>query len=434
MALNVLVSFFTRGSVAVISLLLVPILLKLLTKEEFGTWQTITSVISWFYFLDIGLGNGLKNLFALSLAENDEQKAKEYLSTTYALTGIVSIGFLVLFELFFPFISWTGVFNTSKISINTFQWVIQFVFIAFGFKLFFSVLTSTLIANQQFGASTFIDFFSNILILVFTWLLSFYEIKSLFWISFVFSFSPIFIFILGHIYFYGFNSLKHFRPSFLHIKFSLSKVLFGKGLQFFFIQIAFVLLFAANNMVVSQLFGPQYVVDLSVLNKLFSIPMMGYLIVLGPFWSGFTIAYHKNDFAWIRVTIKRLLFIWSLFFAMILGMVFFFDEIAQFWLGSNRIHFSSLVILYGVFASLSSFNNIFSYFLNGVGALRVQLIASVILSIVSIPLSVFMCKLPGLGVNGVLVSNIICLLVSAIIGPLQCYFLIYKKARGIWIN
>lgn len=434
MAANVIVSFFTRGMVAIISLLLVPLLLKLLTKEEFGTWQTITSVVSWFYFLDIGLGNGLKNLFTLSIAENEPEKAKAYLSTTYALTGVVSVVFILLFELFFPFVKWDAVFNTSEMSGPDFYWVIQFVFVAFGIKLFLSVLNTALIANQQFGASTWIDFFSNALVLFFTWLLSLYEVKSLFWISLAFSFSPILLFLLGHLYFYGYSALKSFKPGWQHIQFSLSKELFGKGIQFFFIQLAFVMLFAANNMVVTQLFGPEQVVELSILNKFFSIPMMGFLIVLGPFWSGFTEAFYKNDFAWIKVTVKRLLGIWSIFFVGILFLVFFFNDIAHFWLGEQTIQFSSMVVLYGIFAALSSFNNIFGYFLNGVGAIRIQLITAVILGGISIPLSVFMCKLPGLGVSGVLVSNIICLLVSAVISPLQYYLLITKKAKGIWIK
>ena len=55
-----------------ISLLLVPLTIDYLNPTQYGIWITLMSVIAWFNFFDIGLGNGLRNKFATAKAENKE--------------------------------------------------------------------------------------------------------------------------------------------------------------------------------------------------------------------------------------------------------------------------------------------------------------------------------------------------------------------------
>lgn len=434
MVKNVVLSFFTKGSIAIIGLLLVPILLKLLSKEEFGIWQTLSSILGWLYFMDIGLSNGFKNLFTQALAEQKVKKAVQYLSTTYAIIILVSLLFILVFELINPFLNWSSILNFNGESLPNFNWVIQVVFVSFAFKLTLSILNTTLIANQQFSASTFIDLYGNLLVLLLFSIMLHWGIHSFFLIAFITSFSPLLIMLLASYYYFSWGSLKAYKPSFSFVDFSLSKDLFGKGLQFFFIQISFVLMFTANNIIVAQLFGPEKVAELSIVHKYYSIPLMGFIIVLGPFWSGFTEAFFNKDNQWVKLTIKRLFGVWLVFMVVIWGMFFYFDEIATFWLGKNIQETPKMVLFYAMFASINTFNSIFSYFLNGIGKVRVQLVASVVLGFISIPMSIFLCKLPFIGVNGVIVSNIFIMLVGTVLGPLQYYLIMSNKAKGIWLK
>lgn len=73
---NILLSFFLKGISVVVSFLMVPITLNYLNVERYGIWLTLSSIIGWFYILDIGLGNGLRNKFTETLAKGNRELAR----------------------------------------------------------------------------------------------------------------------------------------------------------------------------------------------------------------------------------------------------------------------------------------------------------------------------------------------------------------------
>lgn len=50
------------------SFLAIPLMIGYLGQEQFGVWSTLLTVISWVVFFDLGVGNGLRNKVAESLA------------------------------------------------------------------------------------------------------------------------------------------------------------------------------------------------------------------------------------------------------------------------------------------------------------------------------------------------------------------------------
>ena len=82
-------SFIVKAMSIAIGLAFVPLLLNVLDAERYGIWLTISSIITWFTFFDIGLGNGLRNKLAEAIATGKEELARVYVSTTYAILGIV---------------------------------------------------------------------------------------------------------------------------------------------------------------------------------------------------------------------------------------------------------------------------------------------------------------------------------------------------------
>lgn len=49
----------------------------------------MSSIVGWFVFFDVGLTQGLRNRFAEARAKGDEELARNYVSTTYAILGII---------------------------------------------------------------------------------------------------------------------------------------------------------------------------------------------------------------------------------------------------------------------------------------------------------------------------------------------------------
>lgn len=89
---NILYSAILKVIGLITSLLVVTITLNYLNSELYGVWLTITSILYWFSFFDIGLGNGMRNYLTEAVSKGNYKEAQSYLSTTIiALTMIASI-------------------------------------------------------------------------------------------------------------------------------------------------------------------------------------------------------------------------------------------------------------------------------------------------------------------------------------------------------
>src|SRR5688500_16255025 len=94
---NVFTSFLAKGGSVIINLLLVPITIDYVNPTQYGIWLTLSSVIAWFGFFDIGLGNGLKNKLTEAIAKGDHLLGRKYVSTTYLVLTLISILLLIVF-------------------------------------------------------------------------------------------------------------------------------------------------------------------------------------------------------------------------------------------------------------------------------------------------------------------------------------------------
>ncbi|MBQ5911837.1 MAG: hypothetical protein IIW93_01920, partial [Bacteroidaceae bacterium] len=105
--LNIISMLFIKGGSILIGLLLLPLTLDYVDSETYGVWLTISSMVAWISFFDVGLGNGLKNKLAEALAQKDTELGKKYVSTTYALMTLIFIPLMIVLLLFvIPNVNW----------------------------------------------------------------------------------------------------------------------------------------------------------------------------------------------------------------------------------------------------------------------------------------------------------------------------------------
>lgn len=91
-----------------------------------------------------------------------------------------------------------------------------------------------------------------------------------------------------------------------------------------------------------------------------------------------------------------------------------------------------LTFLMGLFTIQSGWNNIYSFFLNGISKIRLQVILAVLAALANIPLSIFLAGHLGLGSSGVILATILCLFPLSIVQPIQYSKLIGGTATGIF--
>ncbi|HAR64239.1 MAG: polysaccharide biosynthesis protein [Candidatus Margulisiibacteriota bacterium] len=429
--INIVASIFLKGASVGITLLLVPLTLSYLNPTKYGIWLTLSSLIGWFGYFDIGLGNGLRNKFAQALAKNDSELARKYVSTTYALLIMIVSTLYVLFLFLNPFIDWSVLLNTDYSMKNELSRLALIVSSFFALRFVCQLVNVVLVADQKPSLSYSLSILSNLFSLIVIYLLVKYTAGSLLYLGFAASSIPVIVLLTASAYFF-FNTYKKVRPSIKYVDFSDVNELAGLGVQFFIIQISIVIVYSTDNIIISQLFGPEEVTSYNIAFKYFSLISMVFGIVLAPFWSAYTEAYLKNDLLWIKRSVNGLIRLWLLFSIVTFFMIVFSNYFYSLWVGDSvKVPFL-LSIMMGVFVVISMWTKIFSNFSSGVGKLRLQFYEAIIIGVINIPLSIFLAKQLNIGPAGVMLSTILCLLGGAIWTPIQYHKLIKGKATGIW--
>lgn len=426
---NILYSAILKVIGLITSLLVVTITLNYLNSELYGVWLTITSILYWFSFFDIGLGNGMRNYLTEAVSKGNYKEAQSYLSTTIiALTMIASIIAIVGFILL-KLLNLNSVFNTNTISNTELQNVL---FVAIGFTLILFVLKNigyVFVALQKYALWDFINTLGNIVGLLIIFLLTKFTNGKLIYVVFAFTCTPAIIYILAAIPI--FSKYPEFRPTIQSFRKDFLSTIVGKGLGFFLIQITSCLvIYGSSNLFITQFCGPESVTTYNIAYKFFNLLAIGYLVFISPMWNAYTDAYVKQDFNWIEKAFKSALKIWL--FTEFAGIIMLIvsQYFYLFWVG-KAVHVPFMVSL-SVFLYISFFNlnNCVTYLLNGLNKIYIQIITSITATFI------YLTIMFAWGKN----MNIqeIVFYMSAAYGAMtaihfyQCRKLINQKATEIW--
>lgn len=426
---NIFASFFIRGCSIAISLVLVPLTIKYINPTQYGIWLTLSSIIGWFGFFDIGFGNGLRNKFAEALAKGEHDLAKTYVSTTYAILAIIIGIVLVLFCCINPFLNWVKILNAPPSLGHELSLLALIVFVFFCLQFILQLITTIITANQQPAKASFFNLLGSIFSLIVIVILTKTTSGNLIYLGLALGCTPVVVLLSSSLWFYT-HEYRKYAPSLKHVNFAYARNLMGLGIKFFVIQIAFVILYETSNIIITQLFGPSQVTPYNIAFKYFSVVPMVFNIVLTPFWSAFTEAYIKKDEQWIRSTIRKLIKFWLLLLVGALSMLVLSNKVYQLWVGSMvQVPFLLSVCIF-FYVMINAWCMIFSMFLNGVGKLKLQLYSSIFGALLNIPLAIFLAK--QVGIAGVVLSVCLLGLFGAVWSPMQYYKIINNKATGIW--
>lgn len=426
---NILYSAILKVIGLITSLLVVTITLNYLNSELYGVWLTITSILYWFSFFDIGLGNGMRNYLTEAVSKGNYKEAQSYLSTTIvALTIMASIIAIVGFILL-NLLNLNNVFNTNTISNTELQNVL---FVAIGFTLILFVLKNigyVFVALQKYALWDFINTLGNIVGLLIIFLLTKFTNGKLIYVVFAFTCTPVIIYVLAAIPI--FSKYPEFRPTIKSFRKDFLSTIVGKGLGFFLIQITSCLvIYGGSNLFITQFCGPESVTTYNIAYKFFNLLAIGYLVFISPMWNAYTDAYVKQDFNWIEKAFKSALKIWLLTEIVGIIMLIISQYFYLFWVG-NTVHVPFMVSL-SVFLYISFFNlnNCVTYLLNGLNKIYIQIITSITATFIYLTIMFVW----GKNMN---IQEIV-FYMSAAYGAMtaihfyQCRKLIKQKATGIW--
>lgn len=425
---NIIASLINKGVAIIISLLIVPITINYLDAEQYGIWLTLSSIVSWIAYFDIGLGHGFRNKFAEAKACGDIVLARKYVSTTYALLSIIFSIVLVIMLIINTFIDWTLVLNisTSNVLLRNVVGILVFG-VAISFVL--NVSTIMLSADQKPALASIISTIGQAAALLVIFILTLSTNGNMELIAIALSWVPCLVVFLSSLYLYRHQYIEY-SPSRRFVDFSLARDIIFLGGKFFVIQISMLVIFQMVNIILSRVLGPDMVTVYNVTYKYYSVSLMVFNIILAPFWSAFTDAYTQQDLCWMKHIKKKLIKIWVAVvifnFALLLISPLFF----KLWLKETVSIPLSVSIAMCIYLCVLSYSSMYMTLLNGIGKVAVQMVVYVVCALFSLPLSYYLCGVYG--IVGILLVLSVVYFVQSIFARRQLSLLLNSEATGLW--
>ncbi len=428
---NILASVIIKGISILTSFVLVPLTINYLTPVNYGIWLTLYSIISWFGLLDIGLGNGLRNKFAESIASGDKNAARIYLSTAYAILGLI-MGFACLvFLVINYYLNWATILNVNPQKAIELSKVTIIIFGSFCMQLVVKLISSVLLADQKTAVTGALNTIASLLSLIVIYILTKTTSGSLVYLAITIGTINVVVPLVASFWFYQ-THYKDYAPALKHVNFKFAKKLMNVGLMFFLFQSTALIVVATDNIIISRLFGAAEVTPYNIALKYFTPVTLVFTIISAPLWGAYTESFAKNDMEWIKRITGKMLRVWLLMFFAIVPMIIFSPFAYELWVGKEIKISTGLTVWMALYVLLASWNQIFGNFINGVGKLRVGFYVSIFTAIINIPLCIFLAKYTNWGVSAIIAASCISLIPDIILMPIQYLKIINITATGIW--
>jgi len=428
---NIVGSLFIKGCSILISLFLVPITLGYVSGEMYGIWLTISSILHWFTYMDVGFTLGLKNRLAEALAKGNYDKGRSLVSTTYFIMAVIFIPLAIVSVLVCPHIDWYVILNVNEMYNDEITKTIQVLFVFIALQMIVNVFVVVVAAFQKVALSSLFNVIGQVFSLIIIFLMTKFIPPALTNLAVAFSLMPIIVVATASIIFFR-GKFKKVAPNVESINISYIKDLWNLGIKFFIIQIQMIVLYQATNILISHIDGPTVVTQYNIAYKILNVVVMCYMIILTPLWPAFTDAYAKNDFVWMRGIYRKMTLVFISFCICIFILVAISPIIYKLWIGEKIDIPFVLTASIAIYTLIHCWNSLQVMLINGVGTVKLQTYVVLVGLIAHVPLSLLLGKY--IGYLGVIVSMSIINILYAFFFTTQIHKILNRTAKGIWIK
>jgi len=409
-----------------VSLISSPLMLNCLGEEKYGVWASLLSLVSWVYYFDFGIGNGLRNKLAVSIAQEDENSSKKFICVSYVVVGIMSVAIFIIVAILLQIINLDDIFGLHLDDENINIVVLFAVFFA-SLNFVAALVNNVLYALQRASAVSFFNIVGQVIFVLAMVIYLVTGQQLLLAVAIAEGISQLLKNVIETVYVYGKN--KNLRFKLRDFDFSYSKGITSFGLQMFVVQMAALVLNTTDNLIITKYFGAAEVTPYNFCYKYFNMINGVFVALMTPILSAYTAAYARREFPWIEKTLRKS---WILYFIFILGTAvagFIFKPFAKIWLHKELDYQQGLIFFTGLYFGLLMCSHVTSTFITGIGEIKETTIATVVQAIVNIPVSIVLATTCGMGVNGVILGSVISVSIGTIVGLVKSKSILYKLRR-----
>ncbi|MFZ0311661.1 MAG: lipopolysaccharide biosynthesis protein [Candidatus Korobacteraceae bacterium] len=396
-----------------LTLLSLPLAVRYLGAERYGVWATITTTAVWINLLDLGIANTLTNNISRAYALADKIAAARYFTNALVLTCGMAAGVGWVLPFAFPRIDWVRLFNVGP-GVSAAE-VEHTVAIALGLMLLSlpCALVSKLLAGyQELHRNNYATCAGAVASLG----------GLVLGIALHVSMPALFVMSAGCLTFASLATMvlvvgwqkPWLLPRMSLVDRSSLRELLHSGWPFFLIQIAAVVVFSSDNLVVSHYLGASAVTPYSVTWRVVGLAAVLQSLIFPALWPAYAEAYAKRDYGWIRRTfLMTLKATMALNLSCVTLLMLFGRSLIRIWASSAAVPSLHLLLAMGVWAIVSGFMSVESCLLAALNRIREQAVLSILAAALNIALSLLLVhRIGALGViGGTILSYVIVLVI-----------------------
>ena len=419
-AVNTIAAFVINGLSLLVSFGLTPAYIAYFSNNlSLGVWYTLLSVGTWLLNIDFGIGNGLRNLMMRPLIQHDDQEAKSYVSTAYAM-GFALLALCGLIAFLAPLAPLSELFSIEAAVLppQALAQGVQIVLLGIGVQMLLRLVTSVLHALQVSAVINFLALLSNFGLLVYLQAYSGGLVAERFIsLAVVYGVMTNLPILIAAVVLCVRKQTAWSRPSLRSVSVSKGRGILSLGMRFMWVQIAYLFLTSLSEILITQFAGAGYVVDYQAYNKLYMLIGSLFALLMMPVWSAITNAWEEGKTVWIQQTYRRYANATVLAIALQFLMVPITPLLLRLWLKQEVPGNTWVALCFAMKGSIYIYNNYLSSFANGIGKLKVQAVTMTIGLMIEVPLAWLLCRL-GMGWLGVVVASVVAFIPYLIAQPL----------------
>lgn len=396
-----LAKFITIAS----ALVTIPLTLTYLGVERFGLWMTIASLIALMSFADMGLGNGLMNAVADADGKRDTANIRKFISSAFVALVAVALCVGTILAVAASVFDISGLLNVRSpaAASELYPSLIAFTII-FALSIPAGIVQKVQLGLQMGLRSSLWQAGGAALAFVAILLVVWAE-GGVPWLVLASAGVPVLMLIASSLDFFS-RSHRHLAPRLASVSRPELSRLLKVGLLFFFLQLSAALAFASDNLIIANVLGQAAVAEYSVVNKLFEAILLLLGVAVLPLWPAYAEAKARRDVTWIERTLIRTLLV-TFFYVTSAGILLLMlgPWLLQIWVGGAVEYSLWLFAGFLLWTILKGLGMTHSMFMNGLGAIKSQLVLALLFAGTSLVLKWYFAA--HFGLKGILLALIL---------------------------
>ncbi|MFP5207581.1 MAG: lipopolysaccharide biosynthesis protein [Acidobacteriota bacterium] len=420
-----LTALFGKGTALAVSAATIPLTVRYLGAAGYGLWITIVGATTMFFSLDIGIATTLTNLISEAYAANDREKAADYFVTAFWIVwGIVAVLGLLGWGVWSA-IDWVSLFHVEGAGLEReTPAAVAAAFIVFLLALPTSLAQRVLGGYQELHKANLFTAGGSLLSLaavvaVVTFHGSLVLLVGTYAGAAVVANAACMVWVVGF-------SKPWMKPWPSRIHLHLARRIFQSGFQFFAIQLAGIVVFSSDNLIISHFLSPARVTPYAVTWRLATYITAAQSLLSPSIWPAYSEAYAARHLDWIRSTYRWLRRV-TLITVGVGGAIMLVAgrEIIRIWAGPAAVPGQPLIVLMCVWIGIFAFATNQACLMGATFRVGKQALSSTIAAAVNLLLSILWVR--SMGPFGVLLATVVSYLVFVVL--VQAYE-VHRILRG----